>query len=140
MTTTGTATMTRRNNGSMTGDLIVVLGAAAAAAGVWTVWTQLVGVELAADTGSGGREILLTDVAVTAAVIAVLGLLLCRLLVTRAAQGLRWWTGVAVGVCLVSLLGTAGAVSAGAGAGLVSLHLVVGAVVVLGARLVRRTR
>jgi hypothetical protein len=140
MSSTEIAAMPRRSTNTITADLIVALGAAAVAAVVWTLWTQLLGVELAADTGTGVREIRLTDVAVTAALVSVLGLLLCRLLVARAAQGLRWWTGVAAAVCVLSLLGPVGAVSAAATAGLASLHLVVGAVVVLGGRWVRRPR
>jgi hypothetical protein len=133
------STTTRPRSGAgVGGDLTVVAGAVLAAAATWAVWTQGFGTELAADTGSGVRAILLTHVVLTALAASVAGLLLCRLLVARAARGLRWWTWTAATVWLLSLLGTAGAVTAAATTGLVALHLVVGAVVIMGARWARR--
>jgi len=138
---TGTNTDTRQAR--LISDLPVLAGSVLAAVAVWALWTQALGVDLAADTGGTVRQIAVADVVVAAVLASTLGLLLCRLLVGKAASpatGLRRWTITAVVVCLLSLLGTTGAVSVAAGAGLASLHLVVGATVVLGARRTRRAR
>jgi hypothetical protein len=116
------------------GDLVVVLSTLAAALATWTLWTQAAGVELAANTAGGVRPVGAADVAVAALVASVGGVLLLRVFQARSAHGLRSWTVVAVAVGALSLFGALGGVSAAAVAGLLSLHVVVGAVVVLGAR------
>lgn len=114
------------------GDLVVVLTAVLGAAATWAVWTQAFGVELVADTGSGSREIGPAAVVLTTLVVAAAGVGLRRLLEAKLTRGRRWWTVTAVAVWLVSMLGPLGATTAGAVLALVSLHVVVGTVVVVG--------
>ncbi|MDN5896226.1 MAG: DUF6069 family protein [Nocardioides sp.] len=122
---------------SLTGDLAVAAAATAAALVTWLLWTQAGGVELAAQSGGGNQTIGAAAVVVSAAFISLLGLGLLRLLETRSRNGLRIWTWVAAGVLLFSLAGPLGATTTSAGIGLVSLHVVVGVALTLGAR-VRR--
>lgn len=121
-----------RGGRSATGDLVVVLAAVLAAVATWAVWTQALGVELAAGGGGGPREIGAPAVVLTSLVVGGAAAGLLRLMEAKLARGLRWWTVTAVAVWVLSLLGPLGATTASGVLGLVSLHLVVGAVVVLG--------
>lgn len=119
------------------GDLLVVLTAVAGALTAWAFWTQVAGIELAVDTADGARPVVAVDVALAALVSSVVGVLLLRVFQARSPRGLRRWTVVAGVVCALSLLGPLGGASAPAVAALMSLHVLVGAVVVLGARRAR---
>lgn len=121
-----------RGGRAATGDLVVVLTAVLAAVATWAVWTRALGVELVADSGSGPREIGAAAVVLTSLVVGGAAAGLLRLMEAKLARGLRWWTVTAVAVWVLSLLGPLGATTASGVLGLVSLHLVVGAVVVLG--------
>lgn len=110
-------------------DLGAVLAAPVAGAATWAVWTVF-GAELAVDTGSGPREIGALAVVVTALVVAAAAAGLLRVM-ERLATGRRWWLVIAIVVWAVSLLGPVAATSAEALAALVSLHVVVGVVVLL---------
>jgi hypothetical protein len=112
-------------------DLAVVLAAVVAGVATWSVWT-VAGAELTVDTGSGPRRIGVLTVAVTALLVAAAASGLLRLLETRLSSGRRAWLVVAVAVWVLSLLGPMAATSAETLAALVSLHVVVGVVVVLG--------
>jgi hypothetical protein len=96
------------------------------------------GLHLTVKSGQGTFEVGLVSVLVTAAVVSVAGLGLLRFLERRDASALRTWTLVACLVCAVSLVGPLGATTLSAGLALVSLHLVVGTSLVVGARRMRR--
>ena len=84
--------------------------------------------------GDGTFEVGLVSVLVTAAVVSVAGLGLLRFLERRDARGLQAWTALACFVLVASLLGPLGATDLSSGLALVSLHLVVGSALVVGAR------
>ena len=114
-------------------DTGVAVVAAPAAAVVWTV-ARAAGIDLVVRTGGGTSEVNLVSVVVTSLVVALAGAALLRLFERRTANGLRSWTIVAICVWAVSLLGPLSATTVSAGVVLAALHLVVGAVVVLGLR------
>ena len=76
----------------------------------------------------------LVSVVVTAVVVAVAGAGLLRVLERRTPEARRVWTGVAMAVWVVSLVGPASARTVQAALTLAALHLVVGAVVIVGLR------
>ena len=96
------------------------------------------GVHLTVKSGDGTFEVGLISVLVTAAVVSVAGLGLLRFLERRDPRGLQAWTALACFVWAVSLLGPLGATSLSSGLALLSLHLVVGTALVVGARRRRR--
>jgi hypothetical protein len=120
-------------------DWPVAVLAAVGAAVVW-VAARLAGVDVAVRSGSGSREIGLVSVVVTALVVAVAGAGLLRVLVRRTPRGMRIWTGIALGIWVVSLAGPAGAATLSAGLTLAAMHLVVGGVIIIGLRRVHASR
>jgi|tagenome__1003787_1003787.scaffolds.fasta_scaffold19992785_1 hypothetical protein len=120
-----------RRVGTWHDDWPVAVVAAAGAGAVWVVAT-LAGVDVAVGSGSSSRDIGLVSVVVTAVVVAVAAGVLLRLLERRTARGRLTWTAIAVAVWVVSFAGPTGAASSSAALTLVALHLVVGAVVVVG--------
>ena len=65
---------------------------------------------------------------------ALAGLAMLRVLEARTANGVTLWTWIALGVLVVSMVGPLGASGSAAVAGLAVLHLLVGAVVIVGLR------
>lgn len=128
-------TVTRRASRSVAplADVTVVVTAVLVALADWVLWTEVAGVDLAARSGGEMVHVGAGSVAMAAAVVSVAGVVLMHAL-RRLQRGLRWWTVVACSVWLLSMLGTAGATSTAAWLGLTSLHVLVGAVVVLGVR------
>jgi uncharacterized membrane-anchored protein len=124
--------ISRRN-----GDHVLALVATGLAGLSWVMW-HASGTDLAVHAGAGTQHVGLVSALVTAAVVSLAGLGLLRFLEARVDHALRAWTMVACLVWLLSLLGPVGAVSVSAGLGLLSLHLVVGSVVVVGGRSSRR--
>lgn len=114
------------------GDVAVVAASVLAASVAWASWASA-GVDLEVHAGEGVRTVGIAAVAVTAGVVTLAGALLARLF-ARSSQGLHWWTVLAGGLWLLSMLGPLGATSVTAGVGLASLHLVVGAIVIVGVR------
>jgi Family of unknown function (DUF6069) len=133
-------TQRRSKLGTALGDLTVVIGALVAAVATWSLWTQVGGVELTVQSGDDVQTVGLGSVVAVAAILPIAGVLLLRALDALLARGLRWWTAVACTVTLISLLGPLGATTAMAGVALASLHLLVGAVVILGVRRVHHAR
>lgn len=119
--------------GTWRDDWPVVVVAAGAAAVVW-VGATVAGVDVAVRSGSSTHHVGLVSVVVTAVVVAVVGAGLLRVLEPRTPGARRVWTGVAMAVWVVSLAGPAGARTLSAGLTLTALHLVVGAVVIVGLR------
>jgi len=119
--------------GTWRDDLPVAVVAAGAAAVVW-VGATVAGVNVEVRSGSSTRDVGLVSVVVTAVVVAVAGARLLRVLEGRTPGARRVWTGVAMAVCVVSLAGPASARTLSAGLTLAILHLVVGAVVIVGLR------
>jgi len=103
---------------------------------VYLGW-RAVGSDLAVRSGQDTHQVGLVSVLVTAAVVSVAGLGLLRFLERRRPRALRTWTVIASAVWLVSLLGPLGAADLASGLALGSLHLAVGAVVLIGARWTR---
>jgi xanthine/uracil/vitamin C permease (AzgA family) len=113
-------------------DLPVAATAAVVAGVGWTV-ARLAGLDLAVRTGSRTQHVGVIAVVVTAVLVTMVGGLLRRVLERRATRGRLIWTWLAVGVLLVSLLtGPTAARSVAAGLALAGLHLLVGAVVIVG--------
>jgi hypothetical protein len=101
---------------------------------------RLADVELMVERGSEVQEVGAGAVAVVAGASALAGLAVLRLLERWTHRGLRLWTGIALVVTLVSLVGPlAATTTAGTGA-LLSLHGVVAAVVIAAAHASRRRR
>jgi chromate transport protein ChrA len=111
----------------------VAVLAAAVAAAVWAA-ARLAGVDLVVKSGSGTSDVNAVSVVVTALVVAIVAAALLRLLERRTSSGRHTWTIVAIVVWAVSFLGPLSATRPSAGLVLASLHLLVGAVVVLGLR------
>jgi len=114
-------------------DWPVAVVSAGAAAVVW-VGATAAGVDLAVRSGSSTRDVGLVSAVATAVVVAVAGAGLLRVLERRTPGARRVWTGVAMAVWVVSLAGPASARTVPAGLTLAALHLVVGAVVIVGLR------
>jgi hypothetical protein len=119
--------------GTWRDDWPVAVVAAGAAAVLW-VGATMAGVDVAVRSGSSTRDVGLVSVIVTAVVVAAAGAGLLRVLERRTPGARRVWTGVAVAVWAVSLAGPAGARTMPAALTLAALHLVVGAVVIVGLR------
>jgi hypothetical protein len=115
----------------------VVAGAAIAAIIVWALEDPIGGVNLAVKSGSSTRQIGIASVVATVAIVGLGASWLLGRLERRAARPHRTWTIVACAVFVVSLLGPAGGVTAGAKLGLAALHVIVAAVLVLGLPAVR---
>ena len=109
-------------------------GGAAAAAVAWAVEVPLLGIRLTVRFGAMAPQTVVAGQVVGAALVAgLLGWLLLAALDQRAARARTVWTAVALLVLAVSLaLPLAAATTTSAAAGLVVLHLVVGAVVIPG--------
>ena len=125
---------TRSRHGA---DHTIAVLATALAGLTWLGWRAL-GSDLAVRSGQDTHQVGLVSALVTAVVVSVAGLGLLRFLERRQPRALRTWTVIAGAVWLVSLLGPLGAADLGSGLALVSLHLVVGAVVLIGARWTRQ--
>jgi hypothetical protein len=126
-----------RTTGRVSGwsdDVLVGAIAGGAAALVWFGATQVAGVDLAVRSGSGTQHINVISVIVTTLVVTLAGGGLLRALQRRTAKGRSTWTMIALVVWVLSLAGPLGARSLSAGLVLAGLHLLVGAVVILGLR------
>jgi hypothetical protein len=108
--------------------------AAAAVAIAWAIEVPLLGIHLRIRFGAMHPQIITIGQVIGAALAAgLLGWLLLAVLDRRTARPRRAWTGTALLVLAASLaLPLAAATTASAVAGLVALHLVVGAVLILG--------
>jgi hypothetical protein len=115
-------------------DWPVAVTAAVAGAVVRVLATQVASVDLAVRSGSGTQHVNVVSVIVTALVVAMAGVGLLRFLERRTERGRTTWTAVAVAVWVLSLAGPLGARSLAAGLSLAAMHVVVGAVVVVGLR------
>lgn len=106
----------------------------AAALGGWAVLGPLAGIDLAAQQGSR-IDVGAGSVFFASAAMAFAGWGLLALLERRTPNARKVWTVVAVIACITSLGSPLGSgIGAGAKLGLASLHLVVGAAVILGLR------
>jgi len=114
-------------------DGAVALTAAAAAALVWAC-ARISDLHLVVRSGSGTTDVSAPSVIVTTLVVAAAGAGLLRLLERRTAKALRVWTIVAVTVWGLSFLGPLSATRPSTGLVLAGVHLLVGAVVVVGLR------
>lgn len=115
-------------------DVLVGMIAAGVAALVWFGATQVAGVDLAVRSGSGTQHVNVISVIVTTLVVALAGGGLLRALQRRTTKGRSTWTTIALVVWLVSFAGPLGARTPSAGLVLAGMHLVVGAVVIVGLR------
>jgi uncharacterized membrane-anchored protein len=106
-------------------------------AGLTYLAWRAAGVDPVVRTGQGSQHVGLVSVLVTAAVVSVAGLGLLRFIERRDARGLRTWTLLASLVWAGSFLGPIGAADLASGLALASLHVIVGAAVLLGARWTR---
>lgn len=98
---------------------------------VWALADPLAGVDLAVRSGSSTQVIGPGAVVVTGIVVGLAAVGVCRL-VARARRPRRAWLGLSLTVLVISLAGPLGARTAGAGAALAAMHLVVGAILILG--------
>jgi uncharacterized membrane-anchored protein len=136
MTQTPTTTAPAACSGRRASDHTIALFTTALAGATYLA-ARVAGVDPAVRSGGGTQHVGLVSALVTAAVVSVAGLGLLRFLERRDARALRTWTLIACLVWLCSFLGPLGAVDLASGLALASLHLVVGAAVVVGAH---RTR
>lgn len=113
--------------------MVSVLGAAACALAVWTVAVPVGGLELTVRTGGSVQAVGAGAVAVSSVLTGMAGWGLLAVLERFTARAGRTWTMVALGVLVLSVLGPLGA---GLGAVtrivLVAMHLIVGAVLIVG--------
>jgi Family of unknown function (DUF6069) len=114
-------------------DWLVAVVATVAAAVVW-VGATVAGVDVEVGSGSSAHRVGLVSVVVTALVVAVAAAGLLRVLERRTPRARRVWTEIASAVWVVSLAGPIGARTMSAGLSLAALHLMVGAVVIVGLR------
>ncbi|WP_433120404.1 DUF6069 family protein [Micromonospora sp. CA-246542] len=113
---------------------ITVAVAALAAVAVWSIAT-LAGAQLTVDQGTGPRDVTVLAVVLNSVIAALLGWGLLAVLERFRASARTIWTGIALVVLVLSLV-PASLVDASAGTrvALVLMHLVVGAVVIVGLR------
>ncbi|MFG1947507.1 DUF6069 family protein [Nonomuraea sp. NPDC048826] len=110
-----------------------VVGASVAALAVWALAAPVAGTTLTVRMGAGTQAIEPGSVLVASLVVGLAGWGLLAVLERFASRPARIWTIIALAVCALSLLGPLGsAVGAAATLVLVLMHLVVGAVIVLG--------
>ena len=132
MTTTTTAPRTAA--GTRTGRARVLCAAAGALAGAlaWIVEVPLLGIRLDYRFGSGHLQAIGAGQVIGVALAAgLLGWLLLARLERRTARARALWTGIALAVAAVSLgLPLAAATTTAAIAGLIVMHLAVGAAVI----------
>ncbi|MFT4297113.1 MAG: DUF6069 family protein [Micropruina sp.] len=130
-TATRGTTRTRSNRAAWTTELVGACAAAICALVLWTTLVPLGGLDLAADLGGGTiKQIGALDVGLAAFGAGLVGLLALRLLERFTAKAVTIWT-VAAGVVLAaSYVGAAMATSTAAMWALVSLHTLVGVVII----------
>jgi Family of unknown function (DUF6069) len=131
MHTTATATAVPHIRQGRTRALCVAGGALAAAL-AWTVEVPLLGVHLNFRFGAGHPQTIAIGQVIGVTVAAsLLGWLLLALLERRTPQARLWWTVLAVAALAASLaLPLAAATTNSAAAGLIVLHVTVGAAVI----------
>ena len=116
----------------------MVPAAVVVAAAVWVIAVPIAGVDLDVTSGDTVRAIGLVSVIVVSAVISALAVgvrrLIRRLAGRRGGTGSGAWTVVASVVLVLSLLGPAAAIGAGALVTLLLLHLLVGGLLLVGLR------
>ena len=118
-----------------------VAGAAAAAALVWTVAVPVAGVDLAVRMGEQTQDVGVGSVVAVAATAGLLGWALLAVLESRTRRAAGIWTGAALAVLALSLVGPlTSAATAAAGVVLVVLHLTVAAALIPALRRTSRTR
>lgn len=120
-------------------DLSVGVAAGLLAGAVWMVW-RILGVDLEVPSGDTTREVGIVAVLASAWVMGLLGAGVLRLLEALTRRGLTIWTALAIATLLLSFGGPLSAATTVATLALASLHVVVGAVVILGLRAVRDAR
>jgi hypothetical protein len=114
--------------------LAVVGVTVAAALAVWAVLSQLAGIDLQAKQGST-MHVGAASVFFASAAMAFAGWSLLAILEHNTVNARKVWTVVALIACITSLGSPVfGGIGVGAKLGLASLHLVVGAVTILGLR------
>ena len=119
---------------------LVVAGAVGTALGGWLVAVPLLSIDLAVQPAGGGTQTATQTVAVgavlaTSLTAALLGWALLAVLERWTTRARTTWTAVAAVLLLLSLAGPlTGALTAPAAVALVAMHLVVGAVLILGLR------
>lgn len=118
-------------------DLSIVGAALVTSCVMWLCLAQLAGIDLKVTTGDTVRSVGGVAVVLTAGLMALLAIVLLRLLEGVTGRALTIWTTIAVVVTALSLLGPLGATSAAATGVLLSLHAVVAATVIIGARRAR---
>jgi len=121
-----------------TSDLVVVGAATVCALVLWVTADVFGGVDLLVRSGDDVRRIGGVAVGVSAALAALVGLLVLRGLERLTRHALGVWTGLAVVVLALSVLGPLGATSTAATGTLLGLHAVVAAVVLVSAHRSRR--
>ena len=108
----------------------VVVVAAVVALGVWTV-VRLLGVELTLETGPDGSQVGAVDVLVATLVAGLAAWAVHRVL-ARTARTARWWPFVGSTGIAVSMLGPSYLADGAVAMALMSMHLIVGAVLIAG--------
>lgn len=121
MSTTTAARPVRRTR------VVAVFGTVAANLVVWAVAVPALGVDLSVRSGSGTIQVGPALVAIVTMLAGLLGWTLLGLLQGRTRRPAVTWSLIAGAVLLVSLAGPLGAVTGGAVATLLAMHLVAGA-------------
>jgi hypothetical protein len=122
-----------------TNRLVTTVAAVVAAGVTFAVLDSAAGIDLAARTGTTVQHVTLAAAVLAAAVSAAAGWGLLALLERFTTKARAVWTAIAAAALLLSLLvGPTAGVTTAAKLGLAALHLVVGAVVIVGLR--RSTR
>jgi hypothetical protein len=111
----------------------VALVAMTASSLVWA-GAQVAGLDLVVHSGSGTNAVTVVPVVVVPMLATILAVGLLRLLERRTTRALRTWTIISTAVWALSFLGPLSATRPATGLVLAGMHLVVGAVIVLGLR------
>jgi hypothetical protein len=134
LTTTNSTAAARavRDIKQVRGRALCAAGGALAAALAWTVEVPLLGIHLNFRFGTGHIQTIAAGQVIGISVAAaLLGWLLLALLERRTAHARRIWTTIALAVLGASLaLPAAVAATTSAAAGLIAMHLIVGAAVI----------
>jgi len=112
----------------------VVVVAALAALAIWAV-VRLLGVELTVGKGPDPSHVGAVDVLVTTLVVGLAAWAVHRVL-ARTARTARWWPFVGSTAIAVSMLGPSYLADGPAAVALISMHLVVGAILIAGLSIV----
>jgi hypothetical protein len=128
--TTDTTAARRTTRPALRGTSLVIAAAAVLALGLWAI-ARFLGVDLTVGEGHAARQVGAIDVLLATAV-AGLAARAVHLVLIRRRRTARWWPFVGSTALAISVIGPSYLADGAAAVVLIGMHLVVGAVVIVG--------